>query len=103
MPSQIEKDFHKEMVSIYTRAKAEVNYPANRYIQLVSEHGGLEAAKILINSDAPSDGYTELWKRERLDLTVEALVIQGKWSSLFEPAEISKAKKRLEEYGYSAM
>jgi hypothetical protein len=101
MPTELEKQFHEAMVDIYRRAKDEVDYNATRYIQMVSDHGGIEAAKILINAGTPSDGYTELWKRGRLDITVEALVVQNpSWYSLFEPEEIERAKQRLQEYEY---
>ena len=35
-----------------------------------------------------SDGFTELWQRGRLDLPVEALVMQPKWASLFSGIEL---------------
>lgn len=101
MPSQLELDFHRAMVDVYRRAKTEAGYDANRFIQMVSEIGGVEAAKSLINSSTPSDGYTELHLRKRLDLAVEALVVENpKWHALFEPEEIQRAKVRLKEYGY---
>jgi hypothetical protein len=99
MPNQLELDFHAAMVNIYRRAKQEADYNAARYIQMVIDQGGREAAKILINADHPSDGYTVLWSRGRLDLTVEALVIENpQWHSLFTPAEIERARYRLDQY-----
>jgi len=100
MISQIKKDFHEAMIHIYRRAKVEVSYNATRFIQMVSEHGGVEAAKILINTEKPSDGYTELWNRGRLDITVEVLVQDQKWESLFTPQEIERSRQRLVDYGY---
>lgn len=101
MPTDLENRFHEAMVDIYRRAKAEAAYNATRYIQMVSDHGGVEAAKILINAETPSDGYTELWRRGRLDLTVEALVIEDpQWHSLFDPTEIARARQRLKDYHY---
>lgn len=100
MPTELEVEFHRAMVSIYEKARDEAGYLATRYIQMVGTNGGIEAAKILVNLKAPSDGYTELWKRKRLDLTVEALVIQEKWKTLFEPEEIERARNRLREYEY---
>ena len=101
MITPLEEQFHQAMVGIYRRAKTEAGYNAMRYIQMVSEEGGRSAAKILINANTPSDGYTELWKRGRLDLTVEALVIADPlWHALFEPEEIERARKRLAEYKY---
>jgi hypothetical protein len=40
-------------------------------------------AKYLINSINPSDGYTQLYERDRRDLTVEAIVVENtKWHPL---------------------
>ena len=100
MPSELEQDFHKKMVDIYRQAK-EAGYVASRFLQMVSEIGGVEAAKTLINASTPSDGYTELFKIGRLDLTVEALVVSDlKWQKLFDFEEVNRAKKRLEDYQY---
>lgn len=100
MPTSLEIEFHRAMIDIFTRAKIEADYLATRYIQMVTELGGVKAAKKLINSDKPSEGYTALWERKRLDITVEALVQNPKWAPLFVPAEIERAKQRLKEYGY---
>lgn len=102
MPTALEREFHREMVNIYNRAQNEANYVATRFIQMVAEHGGLATAKILINTAIPSEGYTTLWEKGRLDLTVEALVAEDpRWKVLFSPDEIEKAKQRLREYGHN--
>lgn len=38
----IEKKFNKDMLNIYTCAKKELNYNATRFLQLISEKGGVE-------------------------------------------------------------
>jgi hypothetical protein len=44
-----------------------------------------------------------LWERDRLDLTVEAVILEeAKWHPLFTPEEIEICRKRLKDYGYSA-
>lgn len=100
MPTLLESEFHRAMIDIFNRAKIEADYSPTRYIQMVAELGGVKAAKKLINSEKPSEGYTALWERKRLDITVEALVQDSKWASLFDPVEIEKANYRLQEYGY---
>lgn len=93
--------FEKAMHGIYTRAKAEVGYNATIYFQMLDKRGGLGTAKSLINAATVSDGYTHLYERGRLDLTVEALVVENpQWHYLFEPSEIERARKRLEAYEY---
>ena len=97
-----EAAFDAAMMRIYVRARDEVGYNATRYLQMLHDHRGLETARILINAAQPSEGYTALWERSRLDLTVEALVSQTQWQSLFdqEPELLQRARNRLAEYGY---
>ena len=103
MPTELENEFHEAMVNIYRRANNEANYDARRFFQMVSERGGLNAAKMLINSSTVSDGYTALWEKRRLDLTVEALVSETKkYHSLFTPEELAICAKRLTDYGYES-
>lgn len=101
MPTTLGGAFDLAMMEIYVRAKAEVNYTASIFHRMLSDRGGLATAKHLINDLKPSDGYTALWERGRLDLTVEAVVTDNpKWHPLFEPHELARARKRLSDYGY---
>jgi hypothetical protein len=96
----IEKEFDIAMMDIYHRAKYEAGYNATRYLQMLQEHRGFGTAKILLHTPHVSDGFTALWERGRLDLTVEALILKKKWHSLFSEEERQIAKKRLKEYRY---
>lgn len=99
--TRLEAQFDVAMMEIYRRAKTEANYVATIFHQMLSDHGGLETARRLINDDAVSSGYTALWERGRLDLTVEAEVIDNsKWHQLFSESELAKARKRLADYRY---
>lgn len=94
----LEAQFHQEMVEIYRRALDECGYQASYFLKLVNETGGLQAARSLITSAKPSDGFTKLWERNRLDLTVESLVLRAPWCELFSPQELDRARKRLNAY-----
>ena len=70
---------------------------------MLTDNGGMATAKTLINAAKPSDGYTALYERGRLDLTVEAVVTENpRWRELFTPEELARAEKRLKAYGYKA-
>ncbi len=101
MKTAKEMKFDGEMMDIYRRAKEECDYNATRYLQMLLDHGGLKTAKILINAPHVSDGYTALWERKRLDLTVEALILKSEWNDFFTDEEIAIAKKRLSDYGFN--
>lgn len=92
--------FDDAMVSIYRRAKEETGYVASYFIQMVSELGGLEAARQLIRAQAPSEGFTTLWERGRLDLSVEYHVLLPSFEHLFDRRERDIAYRRLKDYGF---
>lgn len=46
------------------------------------------------------EGYTDLFIRKRLDLTVEALVLEKKWTPIFAEETRQQARKRLTEYHF---
>jgi hypothetical protein len=94
--------FNGAMFDIYRRAKSEAGYNATIFLQMLSDRGGLAPAKYLINSPKQSDGYTALLLRGRLDLTVEAMVVENtKWHGLFTGDELEKARLRLKRNGYT--
>jgi hypothetical protein len=95
------KQFDEAMFTIYRRAKSEAKYTASIFYNMLNDRGGLATAKYLINLPKESDGYTELHLRKRLDLTVEAMIVEDKrWHSLFTEDELDKARKRLVKFGY---
>ncbi|MBV9550892.1 MAG: hypothetical protein JO256_14575 [Alphaproteobacteria bacterium] len=99
--TDIISQFDEAMFDVYRRAKTEAKYNATVFLQMLTDNGGLATAKTLINSAKPSDGYTALYLRGRLDLTVEALVMDNpRWHGLFESEELKRAQKRLEDYQY---
>ena len=101
MAQGLEQEFHGAMLEIYRRAKAEANYNATVFLRMVSENGGLQAAKSLINSTTVSSGYTALWERGRLDLSVEAVVLRTeRFHPFFTPEELTICEKRLQDYEY---
>ena len=100
MPTELETRFHEAMLEIYRRAKSDAGYNATRFLGMVSEQGGYQAARTLIYASTVSDGYTALWERKHLELTVEALILKPEWHDLFSDEERTIARQRLADYGY---
>jgi hypothetical protein len=90
----------KLMVETYERAKVEVGYVATRFLQMISEQGGVETAHQLLASDQVSAGFSALWEAKRLDLSVEARVLKPEFEELFSIEEKEIARSRLERFGY---
>ena len=95
-----EKQFDEAMMDIYRRALTEADYKATRFLRMLLDHRGLETAHMLLATPDVSEGYTALFERRRLDLTVEALVIKKRWRDLFTESEVCVARSRLSARGY---
>lgn len=100
MVDELERRFNGAMVAIYETAKRELGYNATRFVQMLSEQGGLATARRLLWSETPSEGFTTLWEHRRLDLTVEAHVLRAEFGPLFTEADRARARERLESYGW---
>ena len=102
MSSQLEEHFDAAMLNIYEQAtRLKPPYRASRFLQMVQGSGGKAAADQLLGSANPSAGFTELFLRgrEQLKLSVEYLVLQDPWHSLFTEEQLAVARKRLVDVG----
>ena len=96
----LEAEFHVAMVKLYETAKRELGYNATYFLGMISDHGGVEAAHRLLATDKPSEGFTTLWGAGRLDLSVEAHVLDPHFEPLFTGDERRPARRRLDQYGF---
>ena len=94
MPANLEAEFHNALLNT-CRIAAEHGYDPKYLRGMLSQHGGLEAAKRLINSPAPQYGLDRLAGLKLLHISVEAHVADMRWASLFDYDERTEARKRL--------
>lgn len=99
----LEEKFNSDMQSIYLTAKRELGYNATRFLQLLSQKGGFQAAKILISKDGGTYGFEVLWEHKRLELSVEAHVLKPEYKALFTDEEREICRKQLVDFGYKVM
>lgn len=96
----VEQGFHQEMLRICEETN-KFGYNPTYFLRMVLDHGGIDAARRLLQGNEISYGLMRLWKEGRLDISMEALVLQEPWSSLFTEAELRVAKQRLTDLGYA--
>jgi hypothetical protein len=73
--SEAERQFHRDMVLGVECLKRKISYNATRFMEMVGELGGVEAARQLLRGRDASDGFTILWEHGRLEMSVEAFVL----------------------------
>ncbi len=92
--SELANEFHRRMLAIYADAARLLGYRATRFLQVVSERGGVDAAKHLIGGEV-QDGFVRLTLAGRSDLTMESLMLEERFRPLFSEDELSLARQRL--------
>jgi hypothetical protein len=96
---ELENQFHHAMIGIYETAN-DNDYFASYFKRMIDLNGGLETAKRLLAKPGIQEGLMKLWELGLLDHSMEALVIQERFQPLFTEAEITEARRRLDELGY---
>src|SRR5437667_11866572 len=103
MPENLEAAFHQKALEIYETAKSECRYNATRFLQKIRKDGGLRAAKAWLRErsggDKPAQGFLKLLDYSRLDISLEAVVLQEPWHMLCTQEVLTVALKRLQHYG----
>ncbi len=91
--------FHAAVVQ-HVQAIQDHVYRPTYFIQVMNERGAYEAACQVIHDQVLPQGFSTLFQANRLDLTIEAFVLQPEWAALFEPQTLRLARDRLAALGY---
>lgn len=101
MDTSTELEFTAYLREAALRAKTEAGYNANQFVAMLGSKGGFATARDLLASPSLSEGFVKLWTLGRLDLSVEALVLEGRWKSAFEEPLLQIARRRLIDAKYA--
>lgn len=100
MSNDVERQFERSLLDAAKQC-SQLGYKPTEFVRMVHERGGLETARSLLHSPSASSGFTRLWELRRLDLSLEAHILQPAWRELFTRVERDIARKRLAEYRYT--
>lgn len=95
----LEEELTQALIDTVDAAKEESYYP-HYFMQMLSEHGGLETARRLLAKNDPQAGLFKLYEIGLLHESLEAVVLRPQFRSLFTEAELMEARRRLDELGY---
>ncbi len=97
---EIELDLFTDMIKIYRETDTQCNYKSAGFFQGIQSNGAITTAKEIINNKEVTEGFIKLAECNRLDLSVEALIVQDKYKELFTAKERKICLNRLKKYGY---
>ena len=90
--------YETRCIQVAEEVEAVLGRQVTRFRAMCAEHGAVQATKRLIHA-RPSDTFSVLWEKGRLDLTVEAVILtERQWEPLFDDEDREAARKRLQDY-----
>jgi len=98
---ELEDELTEAFLDGYRVAGEETGYWGRRFLQAVRRNGGLKTAKrmLLPRNREQLKGLDALIEANRPELSVEAIVLQPRFATLFTAKELEVARDRLREYG----
>jgi hypothetical protein len=97
---QLEARLQQRFLDDYVTAKRQCHYRAQAFLDMILEKGAVATARQLLAADQAQSGLYELYTCGRLDLTLEAVVLEPEYQPLFTPEELAEARRRLDALGY---
>ena len=94
--NSLKNEFHNDMVA-YHEIRKQKGYTATDVEKMLHDLGGYATARKLIQKEY-TKGFVNLAEKRLLDYSIEALVLQPKFSSIFTETELKMCKERLEKY-----
>ena len=98
----IEREFDRWIQRIIRESRA-IGYNASWFTQMVGKHGSIGASRRLLSAppEETFDGFTTLYEKGTLDLTVEyAAACEDRFATLFTSDERRTARERPTAHRY---
>ncbi|MGL4452300.1 MAG: hypothetical protein ACRCTZ_14050 [Sarcina sp.] len=96
----LEKKLQQEVIKNCEIAEAECECKMTRLLNTIEKFGIVRTAQEIIRKRRTSDCFNTLLEKGRLDLTMEAAIVQGKYAELFTDEEVNSCYELLCENGY---
>lgn len=96
---KLEDQFHDAMIAGYEKTGKETGYWGRYFLRAVKKNGGLATAKRMLQKRlrhlADQKGFRALVEAGRPDLSLESIVLEPQFRSLFTEQELKEAERRL--------
>jgi len=84
------------------RERIDIGHYPVRFLHMLQDHGPVITAVHFVMAFQDPEGFESWIVAERMDLTVEAIILQEPYRLLFAPEVLERAEQKLQEVGYVA-
>lgn len=96
----LKEQFTQDLLNKLEQAKAIGCGMSAKSLQTITVKGGDELARFILSREGVSENFDKLARAGRLDLSLEAQVVENKYASLFSDDEVNFCFAQLCDAGY---
>ena len=96
----LEKKLQEEIIKNCNIAEKEYESKMTRFLLNIEKFGVVRTIQEILRKGRTSDCFDKLVKANRIDLTMEAVIVKPKYAELFTDDEVNSCYDLLCEYGY---
>ncbi len=97
MDRKMQIELYNDFMRAYKTAMKEHGFKSQPFLRMLDDHGPYETAKKLTNQLKWQSGYEKLAFLGRTDLTVEHIILQGKYRKYFTNKQIYNAEEKIRQ------
>src|ERR1051325_1922812 len=102
VPTEFIKELLLNQIIEDAQQSQQIGCDPSVFLALVQERGPVEACKVMITEPKLGQDLLRVKQADRLDLTVEALVLRDRFKRLFDDNILERARQRLVDWGQSS-
>lgn len=89
MAKTLEDTFQNEIILNIIKAQNECGYKPDHFLNLIGKHGAANTVRQQLRRQHVSDAFDLLAEAGKLEYSVEAVVVKGKYAELFTDDEVN--------------
>jgi hypothetical protein len=97
---QLAREFDDHLREGYRHLARTIGYRATVFNEMITMHGGVKTAQLLLRGPRTSEGFARLWEAGMLHHSVEASILRPEYRCLFSDDERSIARRRLADHQF---
>lgn len=100
---QLKRELRERYISTYNECKKFKYFPRVFLDMVVSNEDIVNVTKKLIHKEGGTSGFTMLFENNRMDLSVEKIILEPRYRELFTCEDLQAAYGRLKQFSYNRL
>lgn len=100
---ELKRELRERYISTYNECKKFKYFPRAFLDMVVSNEDIVAVTRRLVHKEGGTSGFTTLFENNRMDLSVEKIILEPRYRELFTREDLLVSYERLQQYKYDRL